>query len=266
MTLPAIPDDDAMLGLEQLDERDMQTPRLSIVHTEGVFLNSLTGQKLPALNGVLLGVIKQRVLFPAEVGPEKVGPMCRSTNFVDGLIDQKTPSRFPWKTVPGLKIADFTTDEGTGNGRTISCASCPLKEWETHPTRAKIPWCSETWGLPFALDLPDGGFMTAILQVKGSGIKPVKAFTTIFQASKRPAFTARCTMKLEVNRRGTVDYSVPVLTMGDPTDAADHPAYANAYRAARAFMLSSAAAIDPDDDVPAPATSHGAAATDEEVF
>ena len=53
-------------GLEDVDDADLSTPILRIVHKEGVFIDNLTSVQYDEIPCVLLGLVKQRVLWPAE--------------------------------------------------------------------------------------------------------------------------------------------------------------------------------------------------------
>src|ERR1035437_1593745 len=133
-TLPAIPDS-GIVGLEDYDPTiDGSTPRLQIIGPDAVFQDSQSGQQWASIRGVVLGRLKQRILWPAEMTDEKAKkPLCKSVDFRMGLPGEE----FPWGP---SGFADKTVTA-------LDCGACPLKEWDSHPTR-DTPWCSEQAVLP----------------------------------------------------------------------------------------------------------------------
>lgn len=200
-------------GMDDLAPSDMSMPRLSIGHAldAGKFIDSLDGGKYPTIDVIILGMVKQRILWPAEMEEGKSQPLCRSLDFDTGRPDpgeEGRASRFPWKQ-SGF---DPTTILSTGG--TLPCTACPLKEWDSHPTRSTT-WCTEQVVLTVLL-APN--FTPAILSTQRSSLKPTKAYLTSFFRDKLPPFSVVSHLSLDVQTRGNVTFSVPKFAKGDPTD------------------------------------------------
>lgn len=221
---PYYPPDDT--GMEDFDQSDMVMPTVRIDHKKGVFVDGLSGEEFPSFTGILLGLIKQRVLWEPEIdeGGSK-GPLCKSYNFNIGHPDV---DRFPWKESGFPK----SEDEGT----TLPCESCVLKDWGTHPKR-DTPWCSEQH--TFAVLLPtddEGNLAPALLTIQRSAIKPSRTYLTAFARSKTPLYTVFTKIELDHRSRGQVDYAVPKFQKGGPTDQSEWPEFAKQYRDIREFV------------------------------
>src|SRR5690606_25228480 len=72
-------------GLEDVDASDLSMPRLQIVHEDAVWEDSLSNERFESLDVILLGLIKQRVLWPSEMGEESSAPLCKSYNHTQGF-------------------------------------------------------------------------------------------------------------------------------------------------------------------------------------
>jgi hypothetical protein len=241
-TAPALVDDDAMTGLEDFDSSDAVMPRLRIIGSEAKFEDNLTGEKHDEITCIMLGLVKQRILWAEEVG-EGEGPLCRSLDFQTGLPFIK---EFPWKQ------SGFSAPPADADGVTNTCGNCALKEWGSNP-RGSTPWCSEQHTFPLLLQTGDL-WMPAILTLQRSGIKPSKAYVSSFVRSKSPLYTAITRITLQPQKRGTVDYAVPQLIRTGATDETDWPEYARQYRDIRAFLQTPmTASEDAEPAAPVPA-------------
>lgn len=221
MALPAIPESD-MLGLEDLGMADMALPRINLLGADGLFEHSLSREKFETLDCVILGLVRQRVLWPAEMGDEKTPPLCRSLDFQTG----RPSDAFPVKAA-GLKALP---SDGT-----LSCEVCKLKEWDTHP-QGKRPWCGEQWHFSIMLLDGEGGLSPALWTVRGSGITPARAYLSSFLGKRKPSFTNVTKVTLEQRKKGSVRYSVPIFSMGEKTDAELYPVFRETYMATRTFL------------------------------
>lgn len=221
MALPAIPADD-MLGLEDLSMSDVALPRINILGADGVFEHSLSREKFEKLDCVILGLVRQRILWPAEMGDEKSPPLCRSLDFKTGTPSADFPlSAAGIKTLPAV----------------INCENCKLKEWDTHP-QGKRPWCGEQWHFSIMVIDAEGNFSPAIWTVRSSGITPAKGYMSSFLTKRKPSFTHVTHVTLDQRKRGTVRYSVPVFSMGEKTDTELYPAFRDTYMASRSYLQS----------------------------
>jgi hypothetical protein len=230
-------------GLEDFAPEDMVMPRLNISHTEGVYVDSLSGEKFQGLDVVLLGLIKQRILWPPEVSGDKEAPLCKSFNFTEGRPDPANPSRFPWKA-SGFSMGDYV--KGDDVPPVLTCEGCKLKDWGTHP-KTETPWCSEQHTFALLMQVGDG-YSPAILTVQRTGIKPSKAYLTSFARSASPLFIVTTKLGLTVSKRGTVVYAVPTFTRGVPTPEEAHPEFAAHYRRIREFITTPTAATEGEEE------------------
>jgi hypothetical protein len=247
--LPDTISDDLMVGLEDFGAADEQIPRLRIVQNKGVFKDNLTGEEFDTLTGVCLGLVRQRVLFH-HIVDEVEGPLCRSSNFVEGSPYRK---HFPWDDA-GFDNSDYDVNDR------LPCEQCKLKDWGSHPER-DTPYCSEQFTLPFIREHADGSAAPTIVSFQKSSVKPVKGYLSGFKQKGVPTFTNRTEVKLTLAKRGNVDYSVAEFTVGDPTDIEDHPHYADTFLNIRSFLHSSGTGTQKAAELPkgAPTTT-----TDEE--
>lgn len=251
-------------GLEDFETTDMVMPRLSIGHEDAVFVDNLTGEEHKKLRVVMLGLIKQRILWDTDVN-DGDRPLCKSYNFKEGVPNTAT---FPLKASGFDELPDEDT-EGT-----LPCDACTLKEWGSHPNR-DTPWCSEQHTFPLLMWAgEDAGYSApAILTVQRSAIKASKSYLTGFARSKTPVYTVVTELSLDPQKKGSVKYAVPRFVKVDDTDREEWTEYAEHYRTIRSFITTpppkeddapddatprtsdageseAAAAVDDDDDLP----------------
>lgn len=244
---PYDPEMDAGLGFEDIGAGDMTLPRLTINHKAGLFKNSLSGEEFPVLKAVLLGVIKQRVMWDETVDTGD-RPMCKSPNHDYGFpnVDPKThvDKQFPWAR------SNFTPDmakplelspnvsypEGwSSNGLLVlPCAACKFSKWDQDGV--KVPPCAEQHTYPLMYETEDGGLMPALISFQKTGIKPSKTYINAFAQSKTPMFTQWSEIKLNQFSRGSVDYCVPTFKKVGETPRDMWGEFAQQYRGVRNFV------------------------------
>lgn len=235
-------------GLEEFGVEDAVIPRLSIVHKDGQFKDSLSNEQFPKLTVIILGLVKQRVLWHTELD-DGDWPMCRSTNhdlgFPNMSDDQPKSKRFPW-VMSGFDQADYPADE---NGLvSLPCSGCQLKEWKSHPD-GKRPYCSEQFTLPVLYDpRDDENWVPAIITFQKTALKPLKAYLSSFARSRGAAFQAVTEIGLDMLRRGTTDYSVPSFKRVGDTDEAYWREYSASYRSMADFLRAAPGAREEDAD------------------
>lgn len=222
-------------GLEDFETTDMVMPRLSIKHEDAVFEDNLTGETHAKLRVVILGLIKQRILWDTDVN-EGDRPLCKSYNFKEGVPGANFP----------LKASGF--DSLPDEGGTLPCDACSLKEWGSHPQR-DTPWCSEQHTFPLLMEAgEEGNFSSpAILTVQRSAIKASKSYLTGFVRSNTPVFTVVTELSLDPQKKGSVKYAVPRFAKVGDTDRDDWSEYAEHYRNIRGFITTPPP--ETDDDV-----------------
>lgn len=236
--LPALPDNFGT-GLEDMQASDAVIPRLTIAHKEGKFEDNLSGEQFGVVNLVILGLVKQRVLWSPTVD-DGDAPMCKSTDNITGFPNDDAPKdkRFPWAK-SGFDKNDYPED--SDGLRNLPCSGCQLKEWGTHPN-GKSPWCTEQWTLPVMYDGQDydgnfsGVYSPAIFTLQRSGVKAIRAYLTNFQRTGQPAFVNIAQCKLEVNTRGDVTYSTPKFSRVGATDQGEWPSYATQFMQIREYL------------------------------
>lgn len=244
-------------GLEDFDTADQVMPTLKIDHDSGQLVDGLSGQSYDEIEVILLGLIKQRVLWPAEMGSGEDPPMCKSYNYTEGHPDART---FP-AAASGLAVE-------WPEGVVLPCESCALKDWGSHPTR-DIPWCTEQHTLPLLMQVnPEDPFSLApaIFTIQRSGIKPSKTYLTAFARERKPLFTVKTKISLDQRKRGSVDFAVPKFVRGEATDPAVHEFCADQYRMIRDFVQTPRAEEAEPAAASAPAASAPAADDDDELF
>lgn len=248
-------------GLESIDSSDLSMPIIKMVHDEAVWEDSLSGEKFAEMDVILLGLIKQRVLWPAEMAEEAEAPLCRSYNFTQGHPGEKFPLKAKGDPASPLESSGFAAEDF--NAGILSCTSCNLKEWGSHPTR-DVPWCVEQYVFAVMITEPGEDLGSpAILTLQRSSIKPAKAYITSYVRSKQPLFTARTTLKLNAQSRGSVKYSVPKFVKGVATDPDFHGQYAELYHHVKDFVTTPRTGDAAETEVtvtPAPTAAAPAAA------
>lgn len=228
----------AVVGLEGVDASDVILPRLSIVHAEGQFEENLAKVRFSELDCILLGLVKQRVFWHSQTD-DGDKPLCKSPDHTTGFpnLSEDIPAkkRFPWDR-SNFDPADFPP--GPNGQVALPCASCIFKEWDQGDWDA--PPCAEQHTYPLLYNAtPEEDFPTwqpAILTFQKTGIKPSRAYLSGFVQQRKPLFTARTRIKLNVLKRGTVDYSVPEFSKSGATDDSMWPEYGEQYLQIAAFL------------------------------
>lgn len=245
-------------GLEEFGIEDAVIPRITIVHKEGVFKDSLSNQEFDSITCIILGLVKQRSLWHPTVD-EGDWPMCRSmdhnTGFPNLSEEQPKEKRFDkvWDKA-GFDPKDFPPDD---DGRIrLPCASCQLKEWGSHPD-GKKPYCSEQFTLPILYD-PDGDgiWVPAIITFQKTALKNLKAYLSAFARSKSAAFQAITEIGLDMQKKGSTDYSVPNFKKVGTTDEENWLEYSTNYRTMADFLRADPGSRDEtEDSAPTPKTA-----------
>lgn len=251
--LPAVPDDGLLVGLEDFGTDDLVMPSLKLDHANGYITDSLSGTQYEKLEVVICGLIKSRILWPAEVEETKSAPLCRSYNHSEGYAFS---AKFPWKAAQ-LKLGAYPTAGEEDEFSILPCELCPLKDWGSNPKGNSTPWCSEQYNLAVMQDMSgEGDWSPATLTLQRSAVKPIRAYLTGFQRAKTPAFVNRTIITVTAQKRGTVNYVVPSFAKGAPTDQADHDLFKETYFRIREWLQTprvekseDSAPADDDDDI-----------------
>jgi hypothetical protein len=235
----AIPDAGMAMpeGLEDMSAADVGTPRIQIDHDEIMFRDSQTGELYPQLeNIVILGLQKQRVLFPAIIGDEGANdPMCKSFDAKTGLA---VPATFPWPSTKFDPNAYPKVGEDTDFPRiSLPCAECNLQNWDTHPRR-ESPWCT-LQNTVIILNNYDGVWMPALISFQRSALKGCNTYLSSFIRAAKPAFTAYTTITLDRGKKGTNEYGIPKFTKGQATPPENYPYFSQVLREVKDYLTQS---------------------------
>lgn len=235
-------------GLDDMDASDLSVPRLSIIQNEGQFKDSLSGNKYPEIDVIILGLVKQRSLWHANVTPgEESKPMCRSNDFMTGFPQMKPVSlekSFPWQRA-GLGQEHLIPRE---DGQwAVACASCALKDWGSAPDEKK-PYCSEVWSMPLLMDpFQNGQWMPFVLSIQKSNISPTKKYLGGYKAANSATFTMITHIKLNMAKSGQVTFSNTEYSMTERSESSQWQAYEDMYIEMRNFLIQAPRVFD---DVP----------------
>lgn len=257
-------------GLEDVSASDVILPRLSINHSEGLFEDNLSGSAFPVLKAVILGMVKQRIMWGDEL-EDGQKPQCKSPNAIYGFPNMRPDAdaneQFPWAdsvftpeqaTPVELEATKQFPNGWSSNGYpVIPCATCNFAEWEKDAKGKNVPpRCSEqhTYILQYTGD-DSGTWTTALLTLHRTGIKPSRAYVSSFAQKQQPMFTVYTELSLEQNSRGSVRYSVPKFKTIGPTDQSDWETYYETYNQVRAFVRSAPRQSDDSVDEPTVAPS-----------
>lgn len=255
-------EDDDNLGFEDIEAGDLVIPRITIDHKEAVFVDSLSKTTYESMNVIMLGVVKQRIMWAKET-EDGDGPLCKSTDHGSGFPtlsdDVPKAKRFPWAT-SGLDPANFPPEAGVNGMVTLPCASCFHKEWN-NPLLAgqNKPLCDEQYTFPVIYQVDDETWTTALFSVQRTGIKPAKSYISSFARSKSPMFRKITRLGLSQLSRGSVAYCVPTFAQLGESDRNQWADMATQYRQLREFVQMPPVNRD-DDTVGTPSANVNTAA------
>lgn len=245
-------------GLEDFQVTDAVIPRLTIEHTKGTFKDNLSGQEYAQVNVIILGLVKQRVLWHTTVDDGDT-PMCKSPDFITGFPDLETTGdkAFPWDK-SGFDPSTLTRDpDGLVS---LPCAGCSLKEWGSAPD-GKKPYCSEQWTMPILYEgLNEEGhgsglYVPALFSLHRSGLKPIKAYLTSFSNTGSPAFIKITRIALKLQSRGTVTYATPKFAPVGDTDPSTWAGYSGNFLEMRDYLTRRPVTDDDDNTAPSDNTN-----------
>jgi hypothetical protein len=249
---------DGVDGLEDIEASDLTLPILKLNHDKGTIVDNLTNEEHESLDVILLGVFKQRILWPAEPGEAGEGPICRAYDLSIGHPDEE---KFGVKVVlnasgfdrAALDEAIARSEEDPSAG--LSCADCNLKEWGSHP-RNDGPWCNEQWTTPLLIIDEEGNFMPAVMSHQRTALKPLKPYITGFQGKRKPMYTGITRISAVKQRKGTAEYAVPKFQLLGESDSELWPQFSTDLASMRNFLTTPRARRnDGETTAPAPAST-----------
>ena len=215
-------------SLNDFDGSEGGTPRISINGAEARWVDSLSGLEVPEFTGIICGIQKQRVLWPAEVGEEKSDPLCKS---LDAKTGRPNPKTFPLKESNlGLELVEDVVV-------TADCGACSLKDWDSHPTR-NGPWCTEQITAILMADMEGNGtFLPALVSFQRSSLKPARTYLGSFARAQEHPFNVYTKFSLQGLKRGNVKYAVPIFTKLGATPPDLRESAAANYLALREYIV-----------------------------
>lgn len=248
----ANPDDYADIGLEDVGVSDVVIPRLQIIHDEALIKNNLSSETFDKLDVILLGLVKQRVMWDEEVGVAGSRPLCKSPDFEHGFPnladDVPKDKRFDWSQ-SNFNPEDFPPEKGLNGMVTLPCAQCVFKEWDKQGW--KNPPCAEQHTYPLLYTTDEGeSWAPALFTTQKTGIKPSRQYISSFAQTKTPMFTVHTELSLVLQSRGTVKYSTPSFKRKGQTERENWTEYGNQYRSIREFIRQAPRRQD-DEEEPA---------------
>jgi hypothetical protein len=239
------------MGLDDMTQADLSIPRLQIVNKKGVFKDSLSNTEMQSLNVVILGLIKQRTLWPTKIGDTPAKPMCRSNDFQHGFPNLEQPQHpFPWQV---SKLTQEHVQPRQDGQLMFNCSDCFLKEWGSRPD-SEAPWCNEVWSLALLIDpYQTGQYLPSVLALSKTNLAPTRRYLAGFKASNQAAFTAITNISLQLLKKGDNDYSNIMFQRVEPTDSARWGEWGDAYMEMREYLTRDPMKFEEEVSVAAPA-------------
>ncbi|HEY6021871.1 MAG TPA: hypothetical protein VIY48_19005 [Candidatus Paceibacterota bacterium] len=230
------------IGLEDVGVGDLILPRIQIVHDEGLFRDNLSQSTYESLDVILLGMVKQRIMWAADVD-DGDKPMCKSPDFEHGFpnVSDETPKdkRFPWEN-SNFDPSDYPAHEGINGLVTLPCSACVFKEWGKN--RGDTPPCAEQHTYPLLYNINSGeegveaAWAPALFTTQKTGIKPSRSYISAFANARQAMFTVFTRLSLTRQSRGSVKYSVPRFQRLGATDEDMWPGYGDQFMQIRTYI------------------------------
>jgi hypothetical protein len=245
------PDDFAGVGLEDVDESDFTTPRLNINHDKGVFVNSQTEEEWQELYVVVLGRIRQRIMWRQKYEDDKnIKPQCRSNDNKLGFpnFDQTSDRRdlFPWDQ-SNFNSAPLEVNPEY-NEYTLPCDDCAFKEWGENGDK---PLCNAQWAIPLYYVVEGGAYLPAVFTVRSTGLVAFKSYFSAFAMKRESPMLVHTHMSLREAKQGRNTYFIPQFKRNAATDGSYWQSWADSYKGMRNFITRPPIRVNEDngDDV-----------------
>lgn len=249
--LPAVPGQ-YETGLEDFDvATEGAVPRINIKHGDESFWKiNIREELFSTFRAIPLGLIKQRILWPAQYQGDDADPLCKSVDNQNGILDWPN---FPWQA-SGFDATDISQNpsyDEVGNV-VLPCQGCRLKEWGSHPL-GKQPWCNQQATIPMLVDLgadPNNPeWMPAVVSFSKTGLRPINNFITPYAARREPLYTSVVEFSLKPATSNGRRYAVPSVREIGKTDNSKWIEYSQQYAQMRAFLTTPPTKRDEDEGV-----------------
>lgn len=189
---------------------------IKIDHKTGQFV--LRGARGRSIAVVILGLVKQRTMWPPREEKANREAQCRS---VDGELGTPTAT-FPW--------GEWSAATGDPNILdAIDCAGCPFAKF--HGNR---PRCGEEWVTPVLMH----GDALAAIRFSASGIKPLRDYLAPLVAARLPAYTRMTNIKLERVSSNGMTFAKPSFSGSPSSDDQMDGYYSDRLREIRELLTS----------------------------
>ena len=197
-------------GLEDVNARDLQLPRLKINGPECALREHGLEREVPGAHHDLprphqaAGLLRRHQQDPRGFTADLQVQRLRG-RLPERAVEQQVAGLLPVDRVR-LQPADRRPDGSGPRSSASQGDTCQLKEWRN----GERPECSELHTYPVLDSHPDTHeLIPAILTVKSSAIKNSRNLVSAFSTANRPMFTAWTRVTLTGGKRGSVVYAVP---------------------------------------------------------
>jgi hypothetical protein len=276
-------------GLEDIDVTDLRVPRISIDHKNNLFVNNLSKEKFETLTVIILGLVKQRILWPVKQD-EDSKPLCKSPDNRHGFPktseDLPKKDRFPFDksnwTPSDLQVIELAPGEDrefpdgwSSNGHgTLACDSCNFAKWENDPDepgKRVPPRCTlqHTYALKYMVTEvneetgeDEYKWIPALFTIQRSALKSSNEYINYFGQAKVPFFTVHTFLTLQRASYLGNEYSIPKFEKSEATERSTWGEHAMDYRRIRNFVRSAPRAGD-EEPTPSDNTNTPAATTNQ---
>lgn len=183
-----------MGALDNMDSSMIKMPRLKLVQnsskkgTPGKWISNINDEEVDSITGAILAISQYRVMFPKLGEGEK--PLCRSND--------------------GIKKSSV---DGIGDN---NCSRCRFSQWGRSADGKSIkPVCMQGYALLMLQETSPDVWSPAIVSVKGSAIKPAKAFFTEMRARNIPSFAYLTTLSAKAEVTALGRFYQTIFTMSE---------------------------------------------------
>lgn len=152
------------------------------------WVDDLTGDAKDHFSGVILAYPPSRQFWIKSIDEGDPGPPdCRSFDMI-------------------------APDPGSPSVQATTCAACPHSQWSASEDGKRIrPACAESINV-IAHDSDDDVFVW--LRFGGTAIRPFKNYVSALVARRLPLFAVVTDIKLETRKEGTLEWLVPIFSIG----------------------------------------------------
>lgn len=196
----------------ELEELPSSIP-LSIAHKLGMFVTMDQGGSHPwdtvtEFDAVVIGGVKQRIMWPPYGAAGDRRPLCKSNNNREGYPQVN----FPWNDARSIYEGDAPI-EGHEHD-TLKCTDCQFKLNPRHYKDMALPVCESSYKL-ILLDPQD---RVVIFNAQGAAKRVVAHYAKWFQQNNQPMFTHITRFELTSVKNNGNRYADLELRKGGPTD------------------------------------------------